>query len=87
MRRREFLTATSLGGTATLLGVRPTPAGAEPPPETTTITLAHLPTICYAPQYVAEELLRGEGFTDVRYASLAPGDEWYRFISSADRLR
>ena len=35
MKRREFLTRTSLGGAATLLGVRPTPAGAEPPPETT----------------------------------------------------
>ena len=25
------------------------------------------PGICIAPQYVAEELLRAEGFTDVRY--------------------
>ena len=25
------------------------------------------PAICVAPQYVAEELLRAEGFTDVRY--------------------
>jgi NitT/TauT family transport system substrate-binding protein len=84
MRRREFLTATSLGGTATWLGVRPTPAGAEPPPETTTLTLPHLPTICFAPQYVAEELLRGEGFTDVRYAQIALGDDFYKFLGSAN---
>ena len=84
MRRREFLTATSLGGAATLLGMRPTPAGAEPPPETTTLTLTYVPTICYAPQYVAEELLRGEGFTDVRYAKLAPGEEFYKFLGSAN---
>jgi NitT/TauT family transport system substrate-binding protein len=84
MKRREFLTATSLGGAATLLGVRPTAAGAEPPPETNTLTLTHLATICFAPQYVAEDLLRGEGFTDVRYAKLALGDEFYRFLGSAN---
>jgi NitT/TauT family transport system substrate-binding protein len=28
------------------------------------------PSICLAPQYVAEELLRAEGFADVRYVSL-----------------
>jgi NitT/TauT family transport system substrate-binding protein len=84
MRRREFLTTTILGGTATLLGVHSTPAGAEPPPETAALTLTHLPTICFAPQYVAEELLRAEGFTDVRYAKLAMGDEFYKFLASAD---
>ena len=70
MRRREFLTTTSLGGTATLLGMRPTPADAEPPPETTTIRLIYDPDnsgLCYAPVFLASELLRGEGFTDVRY--------------------
>jgi NitT/TauT family transport system substrate-binding protein len=84
MKRRDFLTATSLGGTATLLGVRPTPAGAEPPPETTSLILPHLPTICFAPQYVAEELLGGEGFTNVQYAKLAPGDEFWKFLGSAN---
>jgi NitT/TauT family transport system substrate-binding protein len=29
--------------------------------------LDHRPSICVAPQYVAEELLRSEGFTDIRY--------------------
>ena len=44
---------------------------AEPPPETTSLTLVADPTfpvICYAPQLVAEEFLRMEGFTDVNYA-------------------
>jgi NitT/TauT family transport system substrate-binding protein len=84
MKRRDFLTATSLGGTATLLGVRPTPTSAEPPPETTSLILPHLATICFAPQYVAEDLLRGEGFTDVRYAKLALGDEMNKFLGSAN---
>ena len=39
----------------------------EGPPETTTIRLPMSANICWAPQYVAEELLRAEGFTDVRY--------------------
>ena len=40
---------------------------AEPPPETTRIRLVRIPSICQAPQYVAEELLRSEGFTEVHY--------------------
>src|SRR2546430_9854086 len=44
---------------------------AEPPPETTTIRLYRPPTtnagLCVAPQLVAEDLLRAEGFTHVQY--------------------
>ena len=78
MSRREFVRGLGLLGTAGLLGVRADAAGAEPPPETTTIRLIHDPeyaAICYAPIYVAEELLRGEGFTDIRYAKLIDGSE------------
>ena len=39
----------------------------EGPPETTTIRLRRDPAICVAPWYIAEELLRAEGFTDIRY--------------------
>jgi NitT/TauT family transport system substrate-binding protein len=28
--------------------------------------------ICYAPQYVAEEFLRDEGFTDIRFVDAPP---------------
>lgn len=35
--------------------------------ETTAVRLHKLPVICFAPQYVCEELLRGEGFTDIQY--------------------
>jgi NitT/TauT family transport system substrate-binding protein len=67
MKRREFLTATTLGGGAALLGVRPPAAGAEPPPETSRLRMVRVPSICQNPQYVAEEFLRREGFTDVQY--------------------
>jgi len=43
----------------------------DPPPETTRIRLARIPSICLAPQYVAEEFLGAEGFTDVQYINLA----------------
>ena len=42
-------------------------AFAEPPPETTKVRLVHAPAICLAPQYLAEEFLRLEGFTDIEY--------------------
>ena len=45
----------------------PMRALAEPPPEITTLRLFENTVTCLAPQYVAQELLRGEGFTDVRY--------------------
>jgi NitT/TauT family transport system substrate-binding protein len=50
-----------------LLGLTPGPVAAEPPPETTRIRLVKAPGICRAPQYLAEELLGGEGFTEVHY--------------------
>ena len=66
--RRKFLSAAALAGTGALLGVRDGTHAAEPPPETTRIRLAyHSRSLCHAPLYVAEDLLRGEGFTDVQY--------------------
>jgi NitT/TauT family transport system substrate-binding protein len=67
--RREFLGMT-LAGTAGFLGLRPEARAAEPPPETTRIRLVQAPSICVAPQYVAEQLLRDEGFTEVHYLKI-----------------
>jgi NitT/TauT family transport system substrate-binding protein len=65
--RRRFLGGMTLTGTAGLLGLYTRRVAAEPPPETTRIRLVQIPGICQAPQYVAEELLRSEGFTEVHY--------------------
>src|SRR5262245_46864998 len=64
--RRRFLADASALGAASLLSI-PLRAGAEPPPETTKITLFEGPVTCIAPHYVAQELLYDEGFTEVRY--------------------
>jgi len=53
-----------------LLGADRELAAAERPLETTKIRLARVPSICRAPQYMTEELLRSEGFTDVSYIRL-----------------
>jgi hypothetical protein len=64
--RRHFLTTLSGAGAATLLDSVPSHA-AEGPPETTSVRfMSTTGAICIAPQYVAEDLLRAEGFTDVQ---------------------
>jgi NitT/TauT family transport system substrate-binding protein len=63
--RRHFLTTLSLA-TAGLVRAAPALAAADPL-ETTTVRLTRVPAICQAPQYIAEELLRSDGFTDIRY--------------------
>ena len=68
--RREFLSALTLAGSGALLGVRQESLAAEPPLETTRIRLIPIRgTICYAPMYIAEELLKGEGFTNIEYVT------------------
>jgi NitT/TauT family transport system substrate-binding protein len=68
--RRAFLGGLTLVGTAGLLGLSPEPIAAEPPPETTRVRLHKMAGICIAPQYVAEELLHAEGFTEVQYVEV-----------------
>jgi NitT/TauT family transport system substrate-binding protein len=64
--RRAFLATLSATGAAAAFGPAPSLAD-EGPPEVTTIRLRRDPSICVAPWYVAEDLLRAEGFTDVQY--------------------
>jgi NitT/TauT family transport system substrate-binding protein len=67
--RREFVSRLTLAGAAGLLNMRPETASAEPPPETTKIRPTQIPDPCSGtPLIVADDLLRAEGFTDVRYS-------------------
>ena len=68
--QRRFLTTVSLAGTVGALRAPPAFA-AEGPLETTTVRIANRHSLCNAPQHVAEELLRAEGFTEIRYIETA----------------
>jgi NitT/TauT family transport system substrate-binding protein len=69
--RRHFLTTMALSAAAGLAQA-PRVLAAENPPETSTIRLVRDFVICEAPLDVADELLRAEGFTDVRYVDIPP---------------
>jgi NitT/TauT family transport system substrate-binding protein len=64
--RRDFLSGLLAAGAISALGARG-PLADEMPPETTTVRLVKGRSICIAPQSLAKELLRAEGFADVRY--------------------
>jgi NitT/TauT family transport system substrate-binding protein len=81
--RREFLTTTALASTGALLGLPSASHAAEGAPETTRIRLTSIPGVCVAPQYVSEELLRVEGFTDVQYVKLKLDELYKAFASGA----
>jgi NitT/TauT family transport system substrate-binding protein len=82
--RREFLDGLTLAGTVELISLYPRPVAAEPPPETTQIRLVKIPGLCIAPQYVAEELLQGEGFTEVHYVETATGASAAKAVASGE---
>ena len=67
--RRRFVGGVTAAGSAIFGGLRTAPAGAQAPPETTRIRLTRTPSICVAPQYLAE-LLKAEGFTEVQYVKM-----------------
>jgi NitT/TauT family transport system substrate-binding protein len=79
--RRRFLATLSLAGAAGFLRAPPIFA-AEGPLETTTVRIANRHSLCNAPQHVAEELLRAEGFTEVRYS---PGASISGYVAGSRR--
>jgi NitT/TauT family transport system substrate-binding protein len=46
------------------------PSRSDAPLETTRLRFAKNPSMCFAPQYLAEDLLRTKGFTDVQYVDI-----------------
>jgi NitT/TauT family transport system substrate-binding protein len=70
--RRDFLARLSAAGAAGMLGTG-SALGDDGPPEVTTVRLGKIPGICIAPQYAVEDLLRAEGFAEVRYVPTGAG--------------
>ena len=50
--------------------------------QTTTIRLTKIPGICVAPQYVAEGLLKAEGFTEIKYVEMEAADVHAAFAAA-----
>ena len=65
--RREFLGTVAVAGAGAFVGLQPEGIAAEPPPETTKLRLVQTTSACQAPLYVADELLRNEGFSEIRW--------------------
>jgi NitT/TauT family transport system substrate-binding protein len=68
--RRKFLSSFGLAGGATLLGFPSDAFAAESPTETTRLRIPRIPSTCRSPEWIAEELLRTEGFADVQFISV-----------------
>jgi len=66
-RRRILAGLLGIGGVALL---RTPCLAAEGPLETTSVRLAKHPGICVAPQHIVVDLLRAEGFTEIRHVPL-----------------
>src|SRR5215472_6985507 len=67
--RRRFLTSIAMAGAAGLVDA-PRIMAAEGPPETTSVRLPKILGVCNSPTFIAEDLLRAEGFTDIRYEEM-----------------
>ena len=82
LNRRRILTGLS----ALAAGLHASSAFAEPPPETTTIRLPKWDggAYCWAGSYMAGELLRAEGFTDVRYVQGDPSLDQSVWIANGE---
>jgi NitT/TauT family transport system substrate-binding protein len=82
--RRRFLGGLALAGTVGFLGVSPSLGAVEPPPETTTLRLMRMPSLCVAPTEVAGDLLVGEGFSEVQYVQGAATPDAYKALAAGE---
>jgi NitT/TauT family transport system substrate-binding protein len=71
--RRGFVRTMATAGIAGLVAPRRGAAAAGPAPETTRLRLLKSGSMCWAPQLIAEDLLKAEGFTDISYVDIPPG--------------
>ena len=65
--RREFMRDAAIAGAVSAFGINSSVFAAEPALETTRIRLPKVANVCWAPAYIAENLLKAEGFSDIRF--------------------
>jgi NitT/TauT family transport system substrate-binding protein len=72
LNRRSFIAGLS----SIAAGFAASPAAAEPPPEVTRVRLPLFRNhVCISPLYVAGELLRAEGFTEIKFVETGTGPD------------
>ena len=71
--RRGFLATLSSVCAAGVLG-RANAVAQDGPPETTKIRIVKGAPLCWAPEYVADTLLRAEGFVEIERVIVPPAD-------------
>jgi NitT/TauT family transport system substrate-binding protein len=84
MSRRKFVHDLALAGAAGALGYGRELLAAERAPETNRLRIAHVPGNCYAPQYAADDMLRAEGFTELRYVKVTGSEQVYPALASGE---
>jgi NitT/TauT family transport system substrate-binding protein len=82
--RRDVLACLAPVTSSAVLGLRFQSARAEPLPETNRIRIGQIPNNCYAPQYMAEDMLRAEGFTDLQYVPMAGAGPIYVALAKGE---
>ncbi len=80
--RRHILATLTAAGAAGLLG-GPSSKAQDGRLETTTVRIGRA-AHCIAPQFVADELLRAEGFTDIHHAANASGTQAVLALARGD---
>src|SRR5690349_18301152 len=82
--RRRFLTTLSAVSAVGLVRAPLALAGEEGALETTTVRIAKNEGICIAAQYIANDLLRAEGFTDIRHVFVPESTTRVRAIADGE---
>jgi NitT/TauT family transport system substrate-binding protein len=82
--RRRFLHDTVMAGAATVLGSVADAFAAEPPPETKRIRLPKVEVTCWAPAYVAGDLLKAEGFSEPMFIDYGDSGKQYDALAAGE---
>ena len=80
--RGQLMRGFTAAGAAGVMRFPTRAIAAEAPLETTKLTVHNSVSICQAPMYVAEELLRNEGFTEVKYMDYDESGGFYKALRS-----